>query len=261
MKLDCSAISQDQKMRQGNPYLQGLSNLAKFLQIAQQGASTITTKWLIGGLWIPDISSGNAARQLACRSRFAVIANAKGCSVCNAVGLLSRAEALSAASSMQGDAPAQQNPQSLTQSDITDVQQMLIDNTKVLTKLQEVLRKDNRDIAIMVEAQHNDGLALMVTWHSATVVRSTLYLCSCYPAFSAQYYERAFSEHYLNRSEASSNWQLINKVYIVQFQGAADFHSVRHNMTSSQQTDLGTNRSLTSCLYSRWSLQPASQKS
>jgi len=44
MKLDCSAISQDQKMRQGNPYLQGLSNLAKFLQIAQQGASTITTK-------------------------------------------------------------------------------------------------------------------------------------------------------------------------------------------------------------------------
>ncbi len=83
--------------------------------------------------------------------------------MCNAVGLLSRAEALSAASSMQGDAPAQQNPQSLTQSDINDVQQMLIDNTKVLTKLQEVLRKDNRDIAIMAEAQHNDGLALMVT--------------------------------------------------------------------------------------------------
>lgn len=81
----------------------------------------------------------------------------------SAVGLLSRAEALSAASSMQGDAPAHQNLQSLTQSDIVDVQQMLIDNTKVLTKLQEVLRKDNRDIAIMAEAQHNDGLALMVT--------------------------------------------------------------------------------------------------
>ncbi|DBA75950.1 TPA: hypothetical protein ACH3X2_008889 [Trebouxia sp. C0005] len=81
----------------------------------------------------------------------------------SAVGLLSRAEALSAASSMQGDAPAQRNLQSLTQSDINDVQQMLIDNTKVLTKLQEVLRKDKRDIAIMAEAQHNDGLALMVT--------------------------------------------------------------------------------------------------
>ena len=64
---------------------------------------------------------------------------------------------------MQGDAPAQRNPQSLTQSDINDVQQMLIDNTKVLTKLQEVLRKDNRDTAIMAEAQHNDGLASMVT--------------------------------------------------------------------------------------------------
>lgn len=63
---------------------------------------------------------------------------------------------------MQGDAPVHRNLQSLTQSDIVDVQQMLIDNTKVLTKLQEVLRKDNRDIAIMAEAQHNDGLALMV---------------------------------------------------------------------------------------------------
>lgn len=83
--------------------------------------------------------------------------------MCNAVGLLSRAEALSAASSMQGDAPVQRNLQSLSQSDINDVQQMLIDNTKVLTKLQEVLRKDNRDIAIMAEAQHNDDLALMVT--------------------------------------------------------------------------------------------------
>ncbi|DBA99357.1 TPA: hypothetical protein ACH3X3_011957 [Trebouxia sp. C0006] len=81
----------------------------------------------------------------------------------SAVGLLSRAEALSAASSMQGDAPVQRNLQSLSQSDINDVQQMLIDNTKVLTKLQEVLRKDNRDIAIMAEAQHNDDLALMVT--------------------------------------------------------------------------------------------------
>ena len=62
--------------------------------------------------------------------------------MCNAVGLLSRAEALSAASSMQGDAPVQRNLQSLSQSDINDVQQMLIDNTK---------------------AQHNDDLALMVT--------------------------------------------------------------------------------------------------
>ncbi len=64
---------------------------------------------------------------------------------------------------MQEDAPAQRNLQSLSQSDINDVQQMLIDNTKVLTKLQEVLRKDNRDIAIMAEAQHNHGLGLMVT--------------------------------------------------------------------------------------------------
>ncbi len=93
----------------------------------------------------------------------AVVANAKGCFVRDAVGLLSRAEALSAASSMQGDAPVQRNLQSLSQSDINDVQQMLIDNTKVLTKLLEVLRKDNRDIAIMAEAQHNNGLALMVT--------------------------------------------------------------------------------------------------
>ena len=93
----------------------------------------------------------------------AIMANAKVCFLRNAVGLLSRAEALSAASSMQGDAPVQRSLQSLSQGDIHDVQQMLIDNTKVLTKLQEVLRKDNRDIAIMAEAQHNSGLALMVT--------------------------------------------------------------------------------------------------
>ena len=31
-------------MRQGNPNLQGLCNLAEFLLIAQQGASTINSK-------------------------------------------------------------------------------------------------------------------------------------------------------------------------------------------------------------------------
>ena len=63
---------------------------------------------------------------------------------------------------MQGDACAHSKPQSLSQGEIQDVQQLLVQNTKVLSKLQEVLRKDNRDIAIMAEAQHNSGLALMV---------------------------------------------------------------------------------------------------
>ncbi len=63
---------------------------------------------------------------------------------------------------MQGTAPAQSKSQTLSQGDVDQVQQLLIDNTRVLGKLQEVLRKDNRDIAIMVEAQHNNGLSLMV---------------------------------------------------------------------------------------------------
>ena len=50
----------------------------------------------------------------------------------------------------------------LSQSDVDSIQQLLIQNTKVLTKLQEVLRKDNRDVAIMSEAQHSNGLALMM---------------------------------------------------------------------------------------------------
>lgn len=76
-----------------------------------------------------------------------------------AVGLLSRAEALTAASSLQGQSPA--HSQALSQSDIDDVQQILIQNTKVLTKLQEVLRRDNRDIAIMSNIQQSNGMALM----------------------------------------------------------------------------------------------------
>ena len=80
-----------------------------------------------------------------------------------AVGLLSRAEALSAAAAMQGDTPAQSKSQALSQDDISNVQQLLLQNTKVLAKLQEVLRKDNRDIAIMTNAQQNDSLSLMVT--------------------------------------------------------------------------------------------------
>ena len=78
-----------------------------------------------------------------------------------AVGLLSRAEALTAASSLQGQPSAQNKSQALSQNDIDDVQQLLIQNTKVLTKLQEVLRRDNRDIAIMSDIQQSNGLALM----------------------------------------------------------------------------------------------------
>ena len=78
-----------------------------------------------------------------------------------AVGLLSRAEALTAASSLQGQSSAQTHCQALSQSDIDDVQQLLIQNTKVLTKLQEVLRRDNRDIAIMSNIQQSNGMALM----------------------------------------------------------------------------------------------------
>lgn len=81
----------------------------------------------------------------------------------SAVGLLSRAEALSAAAAMQGDVPAQSKSQALSQDDISNVQQLLLQNTKVLANLQEVLRKDNRDIAIMTNAQQDDSLALMVT--------------------------------------------------------------------------------------------------
>lgn len=80
----------------------------------------------------------------------------------SAVGLVSRAEALSAASELQGGAPVKSDSQTLSQGDIDSVQQLLIQNTKVLSKLQEVLRKDNRDIAIMAEAQHSNGLSLMV---------------------------------------------------------------------------------------------------
>ena len=64
---------------------------------------------------------------------------------------------------MQAQQSAHVKPQSLSQSDSDDVQQLLIQNTKVLTKLQEVLRRDNRDIAIMSDIQHNNGLALMTT--------------------------------------------------------------------------------------------------
>ncbi|KAL3153835.1 hypothetical protein ABBQ32_013411 [Trebouxia sp. C0010 RCD-2024] len=79
----------------------------------------------------------------------------------SAVGLLSRAEALTAASSVHEQHTAQNKSQGLSERDVDDVQQLLIQNTKVLTKLQEVLRKDNRDIAIMSDVQHDNGLALM----------------------------------------------------------------------------------------------------
>lgn len=64
---------------------------------------------------------------------------------------------------MQAQQSEQVKPQALSQSDVDDVQQLLIQNTKVLTKLQEVLRRDNRDIAIMSDIQHSNGLALMTT--------------------------------------------------------------------------------------------------
>ena len=80
-----------------------------------------------------------------------------------AVGLLSRAEALTTASSLQGQPSTQNKSQALCQSDIDDVQQLLIQNTKVLTKLQEVLRRDNRDTAILSNTQQSNGLALVTT--------------------------------------------------------------------------------------------------
>ena len=64
---------------------------------------------------------------------------------------------------MQGDVPTQSKSQALSQDDISSVQQLLLQNTKVLAKFQEVLRKDNRDIAIMTDAHQNDSLSLMVT--------------------------------------------------------------------------------------------------
>ena len=59
---------------------------------------------------------------------------------------------------MQGDTPAQSKAQSLSQTDIESIHHLLLQNTKVLTKLQEVLRKDTRDIAIMAAAQQTEGL-------------------------------------------------------------------------------------------------------
>lgn len=86
---------------------------------------------------------------------------ASGMTLFLAVGLLSRAEALTAASSVPRQPSEQNKSQALSQSDIDDVQQLLIQNTKVLTKLQEVLRRDNRDVAIMSDIQQNTGVALM----------------------------------------------------------------------------------------------------
>ena len=51
----------------------------------------------------------------------------------------------------------------LTPHEVDSAQQLLVHNTKALTTLQEVLRKDNRDVAILAEAQQSKGLALMVT--------------------------------------------------------------------------------------------------
>ena len=78
-----------------------------------------------------------------------------------AAGLKSRAEALAAASLVQADGPVNGHMQPLNQNDLDSVQQLLTQNQKVLTKLQGVLRKDNRDVAIM--SQTNDELSLMVT--------------------------------------------------------------------------------------------------
>ena len=64
---------------------------------------------------------------------------------------------------MQGDTLNQSKSQTLSQTDIESVQHLLVQNTKALTKLQEVLRKDNRDIAIMADAQQMEGLSVMVT--------------------------------------------------------------------------------------------------
>lgn len=62
---------------------------------------------------------------------------------------------------MQTDGPLNVHKLSLNQSDIDSIQQLLTQNQKVLTKLQEVLRKDNRDVAIM--SQCSSDLSLMVT--------------------------------------------------------------------------------------------------
>ena len=108
-------------------------------------------------------TSGSAAsRSAACEWQCPSIPAAGTNSLVFAVGLLSRAEALQAASSTQGQHSAQNKSQALSQSEIDNVQQLLIQNTKVLTKLQEVLRRDNRDIAIMSDIQHSNGLALMI---------------------------------------------------------------------------------------------------
>ena len=62
---------------------------------------------------------------------------------------------------MQSDAPLNDHKQTLDQGDIDSIQQLLTQNQKVLTKLQEVLRKDNRDVAIM--SQCSSDLTVMVT--------------------------------------------------------------------------------------------------
>lgn len=79
-----------------------------------------------------------------------------------AVGLLSRAEVLAAAAAMQGDTPAQTKSQALSQNDVESMQHLLLQSTKVLANLQEVLRKDNRDIAIMADFQQTNGVSRMV---------------------------------------------------------------------------------------------------
>lgn len=77
---------------------------------------------------------------------------------CYAVGLKSKAEALQAASSMQTAAADSSSVQPLSQNDLDSIQQLLTQNQKVLTKLQEVLRKDNRDCAILAQTNHDPML-------------------------------------------------------------------------------------------------------
>lgn len=79
--------------------------------------------------------------------------------LCCAVGLKSRAEALKAASTMQTTGLTSAHMQPLNQHDLDSIQQLLTQNQRVLTKLQEVLRKDNRDCAIL--SQSNNDLMLL----------------------------------------------------------------------------------------------------
>lgn len=79
----------------------------------------------------------------------------------SAVGLISRAEALAAAAATHSEGSSGPRAQPLSQQDLDGIHSLLLQNQKVLTKLQEVLRKDDRDVAIM--SQPSSDLLMMTT--------------------------------------------------------------------------------------------------